>query len=249
MTIQQLTGRQGVTDEQLTMIKQQVSVWMSNYDASHDMAHIERVVATTKAIHGRDEIAVGADRNLLLAVAYLHDSFDRKYCPDTTMKAQEIVKSLSEEPIGLSKSTAQFIIDKIHNMSYSAELKSGRSAESAADPYIAIVQDADRLDAMGAIGICRCMAYSGAKDRPIVSEGGAEELQLQRRFVERPESTKPTATQYAKGSPSAVAHFYEKLLQLKDTMKTRTGGQIAEQRHQFMLQFLDQIFAEINGTA
>ncbi|KAF4693321.1 hypothetical protein FOZ60_011301 [Perkinsus olseni] len=195
MTIQQPTGRQGVTDEQLTMIKQQVSTWMADYDASHDMAHMERVVATTKAIYGRDEIAVGVDRNLLLAVAYLHDSFDRKYCQDTTMKAQEILERLTEEPIGLSKGTAQFIIDKIHNMSYSAELKSGRSAEVAADPYIAIVQDADRLDAIGAIGICRCMAYSGAKDRPIVSEGGAEELQLQRRFVEKPESTKPTATQ------------------------------------------------------
>ncbi|KAF4745874.1 hypothetical protein FOZ62_015034, partial [Perkinsus olseni] len=152
MTIQQPTGRQGVTDEQVTMIKQQVSTWMADYDASHDMAHIERVVATTKAIYGRDEIALGADRNLLLAVAYLHDSFDRKYCPDTTMKAQEILERLTEEPIGLSKSTAQFIIDKIHNvipnndngeqqicqMSYSAELKSGRSAEVAADPYIAI---------------------------------------------------------------------------------------------------------------
>ncbi|EER13615.1 conserved hypothetical protein [Perkinsus marinus ATCC 50983] len=119
-------------------------------------------------------------------------------------------------------------------MSYSAELKNGISEEVAVDPYIAIVQDADRLDAIGAIGICRCMVYSGANGRPIVSEGGEEEMKLRRK--------------YAKKSRSAVAHFYEKLLQLKESMKTRTGGEMAEERHQFMLQFLDQLFDEVKGV-
>ncbi|KAF4673710.1 hypothetical protein FOL47_010191 [Perkinsus chesapeaki] len=182
------------TDTQVELVKQLVTKWMEECDSSHDMAHIERVVATVKTIYLRDQISAGVDLNLLLCIAYLHDSFDRKYCEDPNAKAVEVQEKLEEAPVGFPRPTAEFIITKIKNMSYSAELKNGRSGEAAAcDPYIAIVQDGDRLDAIGAIGVCRCMAYSGAKDRMIISEGAKQEMQLRTEFEGDPESTRPTA--------------------------------------------------------
>ncbi len=95
-----------------------------------------------------------------------------------------------------------------------------------------VVQDADRLDAIGAVGIARCFLYSGRKGQLIYDP----DIEV------REEMSKD---QYRNDKSSAIHHFYEKLLKLKDLMKTDTGRILAKQRHQFMLQFLDQFFEEM----
>lgn len=96
------------------------------------------------------------------------------------------------------------------------------------------VQDADRLDALGAIGIARTMVFSGAKGRPVYDPLEAP----------REESLKKEYRDYSKGT--AVNHFYEKLLKLKDLMNTPYGRKLAEERHNFMLLYLDQFYKEWN---
>jgi uncharacterized protein len=100
-----------------------------------------------------------------------------------------------------------------------------------------VVQDADRLDALGAIGITRTMVFSGAKGRPVYDP----EVPV------RDESLKEEYRNYSKGT--AVNHFYEKLLKLKDLMNTLYGKKLAEERHQFMLIFLEQFYKEWNQGA
>lgn len=100
-----------------------------------------------------------------------------------------------------------------------------------------VVQDADRLDALGAIGITRTMVFSGAKGRPVYDP----------EIPPRGESLQKEYRDYSKGT--AVNHFYEKLLKLKDLMNTPYGKQLAEERHQFMLIFLEQFYKEWNQGA
>lgn len=104
-------------------------------------------------------------------------------------------------------------------------------------PELAVVQDADRLDAIGAIGIARCFTYGGSRNRAIYDPS-------------KPHIENITQEQYQnqkdQDSPS-VNHFYEKLLKLKDMMKTEAGRQRAQKRHEFMEQFLSQLYAECAG--
>ena len=108
------------------------------------------------------------------------------------------------------------------------------------DKLLCIVQDADRLDAIGAIGIARCFTYGGKKGRPLYDSSGKENIV---RAI-----SKADYMSAGKNAPT-IDHFYEKLLLLKDMMKTNAGKQIAEQRHDFMKNFLQQFSMEINGQA
>ena len=98
-----------------------------------------------------------------------------------------------------------------------------------------MIQDADRLDAIGAIGIARCFNYGGFKNRKIFDPSIKPNMKM-------------TKEEYKKSTAPTINHFYEKLLMLSDKMNTKTGKRIEKQRHQFMEQYLDQFYAEWDGT-
>ena len=118
----------------------------------------------------------------------------------------------------------------ISNISY----KGGNFKQSFSSPELNVIQDADRLDAIGAIGIARCFNYGGFKNRTLYNPEISPNLTM-------------TKEEYKKSTAPTINHFYEKLLLLKDKMNTKTGKQIATERHIFMERFLEQFYDEWNG--
>jgi len=191
------------------------------FDASHDWQHIERVRNNAKLLVQEEQ----ADAFLIELAVLLHDVSDPKY-----KKAEEDLETEILESLALSEEQKGRIRDTIHSVSFK-----GGNGVRPSSIEAAIVQDADRLDAIGAIGIARTFAFGGAKGRKLYD--WSEEPRLE--MTEEEYRSKPT---------SSTTHFYEKLLLLKDQMNTETGKQIAEERHQFMLSFLEQLIKETDGN-
>lgn len=180
-------------------------------DASgHDFDHTLRVyhMATRLAIEE------GADLQIVQLAALLHDVDDRKLSPETYEGKLRAVNFLKEN--GLENEKIQEIIDIISRISFSAQLPPPESIEGKC------VRDADRLDAMGAIGIARTFAFGGSRGRRMHDPEGVDKN-------------------------SSIQHFYDKLLQLKDTIHTPAGRRMAEERDRFMRQFLEQFYGEWDG--
>ncbi|RLQ92504.1 HD domain-containing protein [Planomicrobium sp. Y74] len=192
------------------------------FDASHDWQHIERVFDNAKQIMEKEE----ADPFIVELAVLLHDVSDPKYKKDDSDPESEILGSL-----GLPQTQVSQIKQIIHQVSFK-----GGNGEPPSSPEAMVVQDADRLDAIGAVGIARAFAYGGAKSRKLYD------------WDEKPRS-EMTEEEYRSKPTSSTTHFYEKLLLLKDTMTTVTGKQIADERHQFMLSFLEQLKKETDGNA
>lgn len=142
---------------------------------------------------------------------------------------------------GVSPDDANVICSIIDAVSFNSEL-GGAAPPDGYIPETGAVQDADRLEAIGAIGIARCLMYGGAKKRPLYGPRDLDAVECA-----RIRDAKLTKEEYALYSETTVGHFYAKLLKLKDMMKTAAGRACAQQRHDFMLTFLDQLCAEING--
>ena len=180
-------------------------------DASgHDFDHTLRVFHTATRLAEEE----GADVETVQLAALLHDVDDRKLSPETyegKLRALNFLKdnNLAEEKI-------QEIIHIISHISFSAQLPPPESIEGKC------VQDADRLDALGAIGIARTFAFGGSRGRRLHDPEG-------------------------KDKNDSIQHFYDKLLRLKDTMHTATGRRLAEQRDQYMRDFLQQFYEEWDG--
>ncbi|EFR44663.1 HD domain-containing protein [Streptococcus pseudoporcinus] len=191
--------------------------------SGHDWWHIVRVVNSTKKIA---EIE-GADPFICQMAALLHDMADEKLTADPQAADQEVADFL------LSKKLSADDIAEILYITRHISFKAGKG-QKLASLSARIVQDADRLDAIGAIGIARCMAYSGYKGRLIHDP-------------ERQARTHLTVAQYRNGQDTAIMHFYEKLLLLKDSMNTDFGRQLAQQRHQFLELYLEEFYAEWDG--
>jgi uncharacterized protein len=121
----------------------------------------------------------------------------------------------------------------INHISYKNSLDA--SGEKWTSPELEVVQDADRLDAIGAIGIARCFNYGGFKNRPMYDPEIKPNLNMSKE-------------EYKKSATPTINHFYEKLLLLKDKMNTKTGARIATERHLYMEQFLQQFYAEWDGV-
>ena len=161
--------------------------------------------------------------------ALLHDIADSKFHNgDETIGptvAREFLFSLN-----VDSNVIEHVIKIIENISF----KGGNEAQKFKSPELDVIQDADRLDAIGAIGIARCFNYGGFKNRALFDPSIKPNLQMSK--AEYKASTAPT-----------INHFYEKLLLLKNRMNTKTGRKIAEKRHVYMEQFLDQFYAEWDG--
>jgi uncharacterized protein len=216
-----------------------------HFDGSHDISHIDRVVKNTCGIFELMEPSnkSAIREEVLVAVASLHDSFDHKYytTPEAVSEAKSRVSSMLEAECGFDQATVSLIIDVIDNMGFTAEVSRSaiHSDDAVRRAYLEIVQDADRLDAIGAVGIARCLAFTGAFGRRIISETGEDESR------QRADFAKGVSVPVSRRGGSAIAHFYDKLVHLKGLLKTPAGRQIGEQRHQYILGFLDQFFSEI----
>jgi len=199
---------------------------LKNAESGHDWWHIQRVWNNTKLILKTEE----ADAFVCELTALLHDIADSKFHDgDETIgprMAGEFLESLYVDPI-----ITEHVQKIIANMSFKASLDEVKFHSKELD----IVQDADRLDAIGAIGIARAFNYGGFKNREIYNP-----------------NISPLITQskenYKNSTAPTINHFYEKLLLLKDNMNTATAKNIAQQRHHFMGMYLQQFYEEWEGV-
>jgi len=198
-------------------------------DGSHDFHHINRVRKLALSLAEEEHIE---NTDVVELAALLHDIKDWKYSGSETAGIDAARQFLQIQHVPEDK--IALIVKAIEGVGFKTEL--GKKLEMF--PELAVVQDADRLDAIGAIGIARTFTYGGAKNRPIYDPSVPPQKDL----------TKEQYMAQNKNAPT-VNHFYEKLLKLKGLMKTEAGRRRAEQRHAFMEQFLERIFAECDGTA
>lgn len=200
---------------------------LSGAEGGHDWWHVYRVWKLAQTIARNEK----ADSCVVELAALLHDIADAKFFG-------------GDEEIGPAKATAfmqsihvdehilEHVVLIIRNMSFKQEF----SAVSFTSPELYVVQDADRLDAIGAIGIARTFNYGGFKNRLIY-------------HPDIPVAQYADKEAYKKSEAPTINHFYEKLLLLKNLMKTTTGKQMAEQRHAFMETYLNQFFNEWEGIS
>ena len=229
-----------------SLCREFVAQHSAGYDASHDISHIDRVVKNAVRILSLsdDKTKSSVSEDILVAIASLHDSFDHKYLttPDSVMKAKAQVCEFLRLICGFSDDIVLMIIQVIDNMGFTSEVSTGQHGAAISQhtmTYLHIIQDADRLDAIGAIGMARCFAFTGAFGMAIVSADGEKERQ--QRFDYRNGSLK----RIARKGESGVGICYDKLVFLKDMLKTPPGRELGEKRHKFMLQFFDELFDEI----
>lgn len=211
-----------MTAELISYCEQQVKEIYETFDASHDWQHIQRVRYNAQLILKEEK----ADSLLVELAVLLHDVSDPKYKKEEEDPETDIINRLN-----ISSQQKQKIQDIIRSVSFK-----GGNGEAPVTAEARTVQDADRLDAIGAVGIARAFAYGGAKGRQLYD------------WDEVPR-TEMSEQQYRSKPVSSVTHFYEKLLLLKDQMTTNTGKRMAEERHQFMLSFLHQLKKETDGNA
>lgn len=192
----------------------------------HDWYHVDRV--RRAALHICNQEQAG-DPFIIEMAALLHDIPDEKL--NDSAEAGRNKLDLFFQSIELPEDVQNAIVQIIESISY----KGGRKTELTS-VEAKIVQDADRLDAIGAIGIARAFAYGGKKGQPIYDPtvNVREEMSLE---------------EYRKGKSTSIHHFYEKLLKLKDLLNTDTAKEMAEKRHQVMELFLEQFYLEWDGKA
>jgi len=194
--------------------------------SGHDWHHIDRVRKNARLIWSKEQ---KGDWFIIEMAALLHDIPDEKLNETEEAGWSKLDSFLAG--IELESNIAQLIKDCIETVSF----KGGREIELKCIEA-EIVQDADRLDALGAIGIARTFAYGGKKGHPIFDPGISVRGEM-------------TLEEYRTGNSSSINHFYEKLLKLKDKMNTEQAKKLAEERHTFMESFLAQFYSEWNGKA
>ncbi len=191
----------------------------------HDWFHVERVRKTAAAIAQKEK----ADAFIVELAALLHDIADFKFHGGD----ETIGPRMSRDWLGkldVPEDVISHVCEIVKDISY----KGAGTPTPMRTLEGKTVQDADRLDALGAVGIARTFAYGGAKNREIYNP-------------DIPPENHETFEQYKNSTGHTINHFYEKLLLLKDLMNTATGKKIAAQRHTFMEQFLHRFFKEWNG--
>jgi uncharacterized protein len=201
--------------------KQIVVEVYNKFDASHDFAHIERVMKNAESILVKEP---SANEEVVRLAVLLHDIEDAKYKSDDNPSVLEIL-----QVIGADYELSQEVLACIESVSFS-----GGNAKDISSIDGAIVRDADRLDAIGAIGIARTFAFGGAKGRKLYD---TDEMVRENM----------SETDYRSKETASVTHFYEKLLLLKDLMVTEEGKRLAVQRHDYMEGFLNQLDREIGS--
>ena len=199
---------------------------LNGAEGGHDWWHIYRVWQSAKTIGFKE----GVNMEVVELAALLHDIADSKFHNGDEeigpAKAGEFLRSISVE-----ESIVTHVQQIIRNMSF----KAGLGELNFHSKELEVVQDADRLDAIGAMGIARAFSYGGYKQREFYNPDIVPNLNM-------------TKEEYKNSTAPTINHFYEKLLLLKDKMNTITGKEIAAERHQFMEIFLEQFYKEWDGN-
>ena len=200
---------------------------LQNAEGGHDWFHVERVYNNALLIAEEES----CDLQVIKLAALLHDVADSKFHNgDETLGAKMAREFLVAQNV--AEETINHVIAIIENISY----KGGNFEKEFHSKELEIVQDADRLDAIGAIGIARTFNYGGFKNRPLYNPNIQPNLNMSKE-------------EYKNSEAPTLNHFYEKLLLLKDKMSTETGKKIAKKRHNFMVSFLSQFYSEWEGLA
>lgn len=210
-----------IIDKTILFVKQQ----LETAEGGHDWFHIERVYKNALLI-AREE---NCDLTVVKLSALLHDIADSKFHDGDETIGPKIARVFLESE-NIDEETINHVINIIENISF----KGGNFEKNFSSKEFEIVQDADRLDAIGAIGIARTFNYGGFKNRAIYNPAIAPNLNM-------------TKEEYKNSDAPTINHFYEKLLLLKDKMNTETGKKIALERHRYMEDFLAQFYAEWEG--
>jgi uncharacterized protein len=199
---------------------------LANAEAGHDWFHIERVYKTAQNINKKEN----GDELVVAFAALLHDIADPKFNDgDETLGPKMAAAFLKSIHVDLA------VIDHVKLIIENMSFKNSFDQKAFTSKEMQIVQDADRLDAIGAIGIARAFTYGGFKNRVLYDPAIKPEQHLSKETYKN--TTAPT-----------INHFYEKLLLLKDLMNTAAGKTIAEERHQFMLLYLAHFYSEWEGN-
>lgn len=197
----------------------------NNAEGGHDWWHTNRVYLNARKIAENES---DIDLEVVLLAALLHDIADSKFHDGNEEIGPETArKFLASE--GFDHQKLEHVVSIIENISF----KGGNSKRTFNSKELDIVQDADRLDAIGAIGIARVFNYGGFQGNEIYNPDIKPNLEM-------------TKEEYKKGKQPSVNHFYEKLLLLRDLMNTKTGRELAQERHDFMLKYLEQFYREVN---
>ncbi|KAI9085004.1 hypothetical protein K1719_032996 [Acacia pycnantha] len=206
---------------------------MKGNDASHDPAHVWRVRDLALSLAREEGLSSSpASMEIVELAALLHDIGDYKYLRDPS--EGKIVENFLEVE-GVEKDKKSVILKIIKGMGFKEELAGHATSEWF--PEFGVVQDADRLDAIGAIGIARCFTFGGSRKIKLHDPAIMPRSELSKeQYVNKDEQT-------------TINHFHEKLLKLKDMMKTEAGKRRAEKRHKFMEEFLKEFYEEWNGVA
>ena len=198
---------------------------LAGAEAGHNWFHVERVYKTALHIAKKETV----DVFVVQLAALLHDIADSKFNNGNEdvgpVKATKFLRSLN-----INETVVVHVQQIIKHMSF----KNSFDKQTFTSKEMQVVQDADRLDAMGAIGIARAFNYGGFKNRDLYNPAIAPNLNQSKQ-------------EYKNSSAPTINHFYEKLLLLKNTMHTQTGKKLAEERHQFMLVYLSQFYSEWDG--
>jgi len=211
-----------ITESTINFVKQT----LAEAEGGHDWFHIERVWKLAKHI---GEAEKGVDMTVVELGALLHDIADSKF-----HDGDEEVGPQTAQAWLKSQEIDEVTIDHVVNIVRHISFKGGLEGQQWMSPELAVVQDADRLDGMGAIGVARTFNYGGHKGRALYDPAIPPKLDM-------------TKEEYKTSDSPTLNHFDEKLLLLKDRMNTAVGRKMAADRHQFMLSYLEQFHAEWNG--
>ena len=198
-----------------------------NAEGGHDWFHTERVYNNALMISKTEDV----DVLVVQLGALLHDIADSKFHDGD----ETIGPKLAREFL-FKQNVDSIVIEHVLNIIKHISFKNSLGNQSDfTSKELEVIQDADRLDAIGAIGIARCFNYGGYKNRPLYDPSIQPNLNMSKE-------------EYKASNAPTINHFYEKLLLLKDKMNTKTGKNMAERRHKFMELYLRQFYSEWNGT-
>ncbi len=213
-----------IVEETIAFVKET----LKGAEGGHDWFHIQRVFKNTLLIAKDEKVDV-----LVVSLgALLHDIADAKFNNGDETVGPKIASEFLTS-LGARKKIVDHVVKIIENISYKSSLDPKKLFTSK---ELQVVQDADRLDAIGALGIARAFNYGGFRNRELYNPEIAPNLQM-------------TKEEYKASKTPTINHFYEKLLLLKDKMNTESGKRLAKKRHQFMLEYLEKFYREWNGNA